>query len=127
MSSSPMQQYAARLNAQIKESECIAAEMKAAKSKAAECIAQAWRDRLTPLETRLEKILSEIPADVQADGLSLHALQQFVKGRWRGNAHPGELGSALRRLNWHRTRQWRGDEVGFRALWYPASTTSTST
>lgn len=120
MSSSPMQQYAATLQAKIKQAECIAAE-----SKAAECKAQGWRERLTPLEVRLEKVLSEIPADVQVDGLSLQTLQQFVKGRWRGNAHPGELGAALRHLGWRRTRQWRGDETGFRALWYPASITST--
>jgi hypothetical protein len=112
-----MQQYAAKLQAKIKLAECIAA-----KEKSAECKAQGWRERLTPLDVRLEKILSEIPVDVQAEGLSLHALQGFVKGRWRGNAHPGELGTALRHLGWYRTRQWRGDEIGFRALWYPAST-----
>lgn len=115
--SSFIQRYAASLKAKIKQAECIAAQ-----SKAAECAAKEWRERLTPLEVRLERILSEIPAAVQADGLSLHALQQFVKGRWRGNAHPGELGTALRHLGWHRTRQWRGDTIGFRALWYPAST-----
>lgn len=114
-----MNEYAAMLEAHAVEAE---AEQKAAAAKAAECKAQAWRERLTPLEVRLEKILSEIPADVRTDGLSLHALQQFVKGRRRGNAHPGELGTALRRLGWQRTRQWRGDEIGFRARWYPAST-----
>ena len=119
-----MNRYAAMLQAHAAQTEakCKAA---AAATKAAECKAQVWRERLTPLEVRLEKILSEIPADVRTDGLSLHALQQFVKGRWRGNAHPGELGTALRRLGWHRTRQWRGDETGFRARWYPTSTTST--
>jgi hypothetical protein len=119
MSSSQMQQYAATLQASIKEAGC-----KAAVTESAGCKAQAWRDRLTPIEVRLEKILAEISADVQADGLSLHAIQQFVKGRWRGNAHPGELGTAMRHLGWYRTRQWRGDEIGFRALWYPASKTS---
>jgi hypothetical protein len=118
MSSSQMQQYAATLQASIKEAGC-----KAALAEPTVCKADAWSERLTPLDVRLEKILSEIPSDVQADGLSLHTLQQFVKGRWRGNAHPGELGSALRHLGWHRTRQWRGDTVGFRALWYPAPTT----
>jgi hypothetical protein len=120
MPSSQMQQYAATLQASIKEAGC-----KPAVTEPALCKAQAWRERLTPLEVRLEKILSEIPGDVQADGLSLHALQQFVKGRWRGNAHPGEIGTAMRHLGWYRTRKWRGDTVGFRALWYPASASST--
>jgi hypothetical protein len=111
--------YAADLHNHIKQT---TAECKATESKAVVCKAQAWRDRLTPLEVRLEKILAEIPSEVQAEGLSLHTLQQFVTGRWRGNAHPGELGAALRHLGWHRTRQWRGDETGFRALWFPAST-----
>lgn len=116
MSSSQMQLYAATLQASIKEAGC-----KAAFAEPTVCKAAAWRERLTPLDVRLEKILSEIPSDVQAEGLSLRNLQRFLKGRWRGNAHPGELGTALRHLGWHRTRKWRGDEIGFRARWYPAS------
>ena len=41
----------------------------------------------------------------------------MLKGRWRGNAHPGELGAALRKLGYIRTRGWRGEKVGFIALW----------
>jgi len=88
-------------------------------TEAAELEAQAWRERLTPLEQRVAKALADIPAPVKAEGLSLPALQVMLRGRWRGNAHPGELGTALRRLGWTRDRRWRGDGIGFRAVWLP--------
>ena len=79
---------------------------------------QTVRDRLTPLETRLEKLLTTIPVEVQNEGLCLNTLQVSLKGRWRGNCHPGELGNALRKLGYKRQRRWSGED-GFRALWYP--------
>lgn len=75
-------------------------------------------ERLTPLEDRLARLLATIPADVQREGLSLPALRAGLKGRWRGTCHSGELGAALRKLGFHRRRQWRS-EGGFKALWYP--------
>ncbi len=81
---------------------------------------QAVRDRLTPLETRLEKLLTTIPVEVQNEGLSLNTLQASLRGRWRGTCHPGELGTALRKLGFKRERKWSGGD-GFRALWFPGS------
>ena len=78
--------------------------------------AQAARRRLTPLETRVSKLLATIPDAVQREGLSLASLQASLRGRWRGNCHPGELGTALRKLGFTRHRQWRGSD-GFRAVW----------
>ena len=66
---------------------------------------KAARERLTPLEVRLAKLLAAIPAEVQKEGLSLAALQKQLKGRWRGCCHPGELGSALRKLGYRRMRK----------------------
>lgn len=80
--------------------------------------AQSARERLTPLEDRLARLLSTIPDRVRAEGLSLPILQTALRGRWRGNAHPGELGRAMRKLGFERRRNWRGGD-GFRALWYP--------
>jgi hypothetical protein len=80
--------------------------------------AQAARERLTPLEDRLARLLATIPPEVQHEGLALPALQAAMRGRWRGNCHPGDLGAALRKLGFERRRQWRG-EAGFRALWTP--------
>jgi hypothetical protein len=83
-----------------------------------ECLAkQATRERLTPLEERLSRLLATIPIELQREGLSLASLQASLRGRWRGNCHPGELGMALRRLGFKRERRWHND--GFRALWYP--------
>lgn len=76
------------------------------------------RDRLTPLEDRLARLLATIPMDVQLEGLSLPALQTALRGRWRGSCHPGELGAALRKLGYVRKRSWSSEE-GFAALWYP--------
>lgn len=86
--------------------------------KASEEEKNAARERLTPLEDRLAKLLAAIPAEVQKEGLSLAALQKQLKGRWRGSCHPGELGSALRNLGYRRMRKWKSCE-GFRAIWYP--------
>ena len=77
----------------------------------------AWQHAMTPLDQRLKIVLEDMPESIKTSGLSLPALQQMLKGRWRGNAHPGELGAALRKLGYIRTRGWRGEKVGFIALW----------
>jgi hypothetical protein len=79
---------------------------------------RAARERLTPLEERPSRLLATIPIEVQREGLSLSSLQASLRGRWRGNCHPGELGTALRKLGFKRERRWDGAS-GFRALWYP--------
>lgn len=76
----------------------------------------AARERLTPLEVRLARLLTSIPIEVQHEGLSLAQLQTSLRGRWRGHCHPGELGEALRKLGFVRDRRWRAGE-GFRAYW----------
>ena len=49
------------------------------------------------------------------------ALQAALRGRWRGNCHPGELGIVLRKLGFKRRRR-SDDEAGYRALWSRAPT-----
>ena len=77
---------------------------------------QAARERLTPLEERLTRLLATIPIELQREGLSLAWLQASLRGRSRGNCHPGELGIALRKLGYKRERRWHG-AAGFQALW----------
>jgi len=77
-----------------------------------------WRERLTPLEERLTKLLAVIPSEIKDQGLSLHAIQTMLAGRWRGKCHPGELGIALRRLGFKRRRNWSGVSQSFSALWF---------
>lgn len=74
------------------------------------------RDRLTPLEDRLARLLATIPLDIQREGLSLLTLQAGLRGRWRGSCHPGELGTALRKMGFVRVRTWTG-KAGFGATW----------
>ena len=76
--------------------------------------------RLTPLEDRVARLLTTIPVEVQREGLSLSALQASLRGRRRGNCHPGELGAALRKLGFERRRDWSGSD-GFRAVWRKAA------
>lgn len=81
--------------------------------------ALASRERLTPLEDRLKRLLATIPPEAQREGLSLPSLQTALRGRWRGNCHPGELGDALRKVGFTRQRRWRGG-AAFRAVWRKA-------
>jgi hypothetical protein len=77
-----------------------------------------WRERLTPLEDRLAKLLATIPAEIKSEGLSLPAIQTMLAGKWRGKCHPGELGVALRRLGYERRRNWAIGSESFSALWF---------
>ena len=76
---------------------------------------QAVRERLTPLDERLARLLATIPLELQREGLSLHTLQASLRGRSKGRAHPGEIGEALRRAGYRRERKWRGDDGCFKA------------
>jgi hypothetical protein len=57
------------------------------------------RERLTPLEERLSRLLA---IEIQREGLPLSLLQASRRGHWRGSCHhPGELGTALRKLGFN--------------------------
>jgi uncharacterized protein YecE (DUF72 family) len=79
--------------------------------------ASRWAERLTPLEERLGRLLSQMPEEMVVQGLSLDELRRLLSGKWRGNCHPGELGAALRKLGFVRRRNWSDAEGGFRARW----------
>ena len=79
--------------------------------------ASRWAERLTPLEERLKRLLSQMPEEMVAKGLSLDELRRLLSGKWRGNCHPGDLGAALRKLGFVRRRNWSDPEGGFRAKW----------
>jgi hypothetical protein len=92
------------------------AKRQAERDEKAHAEAEAVRVRLTPLDERLTRLLATIPVELQREGLSLASLQASLRGRSRGNCHPGELGAALRRLGFLRQRDWSGVD-GFRAIW----------
>lgn len=102
--------YISRL---VEASEREAAELASQKARQSDDT----RDRLTPLQDRLARLLATIPAEVLHEGVSLIALQAGLKGRWRGLCHPGELGVALRKAGFVRRRMWN-DDAGFRSLWF---------
>lgn len=77
-----------------------------------------WTERLTPLEDRLAKLLATIPPEIKCQGLSLPAIRNMLAGKWRGKCHPGELGTALRRLGYERRRNWSQGSQSFSALWF---------
>jgi hypothetical protein len=82
---------------------------------------RANEERLTPLEDRLRRLLTNIPIEAQREGLSLIALQQQLRARGRGRiCHVGELGLALRRLGFERVRRWSNSRE-FGAVWRRAS------
>jgi hypothetical protein len=105
-----MSAYIAELNAAVERDRAQREEKERATT-------QAVRERLTPLDDRLSRLLATIPSEIQREGLSVASLQASLRGRWRGNCDPGELGTALRKLGFTRQRRWN-DATGFCALWF---------
>jgi hypothetical protein len=100
----------------LAETEAKLAKDELARAEQAQAAAKAARERLTPLETRVARLLDDLPEELQQEGLSLPALQAALRGRQGGKAHAGEVAAELRRLGYVRERRWRGDD-GFRAVW----------
>ena len=77
------------------------------------------RDRRTSLDDRLKHLLSTIPPEVQAAGLSIVEVQTMLRprGSTRSICTAGQLGDALRRLGFERERRWRDGRSSFRAIW----------
>lgn len=105
------------MSAYIKRLEAdAAAERQAREAEKARIATEDARERLAPLEQRLARLLNTIPLSDQREGLSLPVLQASLRGRHRGNCHPGELGRALRKLGFGRERRWRSDDE-FSTIW----------
>ena len=110
--------FASQLKA---DAEARRAKRQAERDEKGRAEAEAARERLTPLDQRLGRLLATIPPEVHREGLSLTTLQGQLRARGRGHSrcHAGELGEALRRAGFVRERRWRGNAEGFCALWYP--------
>lgn len=115
-----MKSYALQLQA-------IAAEAEAAHRASQERAAQqakTARDRLVPLQTRLKRLLDEIPPEVRAEGLAIVELRLRLAGRARRNrgfvgCQIGELANEMRRLGWRRVRHWTNRDAGYCSRWFP--------
>lgn len=104
----------------IEQVQSISAAHHAAAAESRRKELQTWRERMTPLETRVSKLLTTIPREVQNQGLSMETLRNMLSGRWRGKCHPGELGQALRKLGYQRRRNWSKSTTSFCSLWFPS-------
>lgn len=74
---------------------------------------------LTPLVDRLQRLIAALPPEVRQRPQSLEFFAQRLRGRNRPTPQRGELGRCLTQIGFTRTRQWRKDGNGFRALWHP--------
>lgn len=74
---------------------------------------------LTPLHVRLKKFIESLPEELRSQPQSLEFFRQGLRGRQGGKAHAGELGDALRKMDYSRKRAWNSKEANFRALWHP--------
>lgn len=81
-----------------------------------------WRDRLSPLDDRLRRILDNIPNSIKAEGVRLPPLVHQLAGRTRQHPSQGDVGKALRRLGWRRRRDWSNGDEGYPAVCYPPTT-----
>ena len=80
--------------------------------------AASWRDTMRPLKDRLADLLTTIPEEAKATGLSLSTLQVQLRGRKATKAHCGEVATALRQLGYRRVRVWKQTTAeGFNAVW----------
>lgn len=117
----PMRTYALKLQSIVAEAE---GAHRAAQERATQQAAQSARDRLFPLQTRLKRLLDEIPPEVQAEGLLILELRLRLAGRARRNrgfvgCQIGELAHEMRRLGWCRVRDWTNRDAGYCSRWFP--------
>lgn len=98
-----MSAYVRSLNAMV---DAARARQEAESGEKARAEAQAAREKLVPLDVRLSRLLATIPAEVQAEGLSLETVRKMLRGAKGRGAHAGEVGDALRRLGYVRERRW---------------------
>jgi hypothetical protein len=110
-----MRSYIAELDAHTEAQRAQDAVKQAAEAETAR-----ERARRASLDGRLASLLSTIPAEVQAAGLSIVELQVMLRppGSERSCATTGQLGNALRRQGFVRERGWYNGREGFRALWH---------
>ena len=105
--------------ADIPQPEQLAQQHTAAQQRQAAEKERRWRDRLTPLDDRLRKVLDDIPDSIKAEGIRLPPLVHQLIGRTRQHPSAGDVGKALRRLGWRRKRDWSNGDEGYPAVWYP--------
>lgn len=77
-------------------------------------------DRMLPVAQRIDRVLADIPPAIARKGVALATIQQRLKGRTTGHAHPGEVSAALLKKGWTKRQHNELRSTGQRiTLWYP--------
>jgi len=76
--------------------------------------------RRTPMKERVARIIRALPPEERDLPRSLRFFVEQLKPKFSGaRAAPRDVARGLRELGWTRTRAWRSEAEGFRALWIP--------
>jgi hypothetical protein len=110
-----MSAYIEQLKLRTQQSKTERAAAKAAAE------AEKTKERLVPLEVRVLRLLAELPDDQKVAGLSMGLIRPLLRGRRRGNAPPGHIGTALTKLGWVKYRHNPRHRPTY-VLWYPPGT-----
>jgi hypothetical protein len=110
-----MSAYIEQLKLRTQQSKTERAAAKAAAE------AEKTKERLVPLEVRVLRLLAELPDDQKLAGLSMGLIRPLLRGRRRGNAPPGHIGTALTKLGWVRYRHQSRNGPTF-VRWFPPGT-----
>ena len=108
------------MNAYVKQLNAAVAIEQAQRAEKERVATRAARERLTPLEERLSRLLATTSlARYSAKGSHCPRCKPRCGAAGAATVTPGELGTALRKLDFKRERRWH-DGSGFCALWYRA-------
>jgi len=72
--------------------------------------------RTKPLDDQINDLMQTIPPALRARPWSIAELVPRLQGKYREHPHAKEVGEALRRLGWRRTRLWGNAGEG-RRVW----------
>lgn len=76
--------------------------------------------RRTPMRERLRRVIKRIPDAEAGEPKAIDFFVEQLAPKYAGKrASPRDVARGLRELGWTRTRKWRSEAEGFRALWHP--------
>ena len=76
--------------------------------------------RHVPMAERLRRLIRDMPVEERNLPRHIDFFCEALAPRYHGRrAQRGQVASGLRELGWTRERRWRGDDEGFKALWWP--------
>lgn len=104
-----LERYIENLRKQVEASRSNEAEAKARRLHPASRL-----ECNTPLETQIEQLMAALPPAQRERSWTIAELVPRLRGRYNDRPHPADVGLALRRLGWVRTRDWSREGEGRR-------------